>query len=227
MTGALIYKEFRETLPIAALGVAALLLVALEAMGYSPLPNLYGYQMQGRVPFVGPYDQFIGQFRMAAGGLALALGFWQSLGDFWGDVQLFVLHRPTSRRLIYGIKLGVGLLTYLLCAAVPILIYAAWASTPGTHASPFEWSMTSGAWIAWLSMATLYLGAFLSGIRPASWMGTRLAPLAGAGALLIVPTMIALVAPSAAWLLGLVLLLLIDVVLAVSILHVIRVRDFA
>jgi hypothetical protein len=227
MTGALIYKEFRETLPIAALGLTALLLVALEAMGYSPVPNLFSYQQAGRIPFVGYYDAFVGHFRMAAGGLALALGLWQSLGDFWGDAQLFVLHRPTCRRLIYGVKLGVGLLTYLICAAVPILLYAAWANTPGTHASPFEWSMTGGAWLAWLSMVTLYLGAFLTGIRPASWIGTRLAPLAAAGALLMVPTMIALVASSAALLLSLLLMVVVDVALAISILHVLRVRNFA
>src|SRR5262245_2543578 len=227
MTGALIYKEFRETLPIAALGLAALLLVALESMGYSPLPNLFGYQQPGRIPFVGFYDGFGNHFRMAAGAFALALGFWQSLGDFWGDAQLFVLHRPTSRRLIYGVKLGVGLLTYFMCAAAPILLYAAWAGTPGTHASPFEWSMTSGAWMTWLSMATLYFGAFLTGIRPANWLGMRLAPLAAAAGLLVVPGLIGSIIPSAAFLFGLLLLIVIDAALAASILHVIRVRNFA
>src|SRR4051812_20669230 len=98
MTKALMYKEFRETLPIAALGLAAFLLVALQGMGYSPLPNLLGYVNQARIPFIS--DSFNSNYNLAAGGLALALGFWQSLGDFWGDTQLFVLHRPVSQRRI-------------------------------------------------------------------------------------------------------------------------------
>jgi hypothetical protein len=226
MTSALLYKEFRETLPIAALGLAALLLVALDAMGYSPIPNLLGYPQQGRIPFVGYHDTFLGQFQMAAAGLALALGLWQSLGDFWGDAQLFVLHRPASRRLIYGVKLAIGLIAYLVCAALPILLYASWASTPGTHASPFEWSMTTGAWIAWLSMATLYLGAFLTGIRPANWIGTRLAPLAAASAFLVLPSPLAAFVPTLAFL-GPLLLLAVDVALVASIFYVIGARNFA
>src|SRR5262245_49894616 len=157
MTSALAYKEFRETLPIAALGLAALLLVALAPMGYSPVPNLFGYQQPGNIPFISYQDTFTSHFAMAAGAMAIVLGFWQSLGDFWGDAHLFVLHRPASRRRIYGVKLGVGLATYLFSALAAILLYALWAATPGTHASPFEWSMTKGVWFAWVSITALYL----------------------------------------------------------------------
>src|SRR5438093_9393557 len=107
MTSALAYKELRETLPIAAVGLAALLLVALSPMGYSPIPNLLGYRQQGVIPFVSYSESFTGHFQIAAAGLAVALGFWQSLGDFWGDAHLFVLHRPTSKRRIFGVKLVV------------------------------------------------------------------------------------------------------------------------
>src|SRR5262245_52080769 len=227
MTGALVYKEFRETLPLAALGLAALLLVALDPMGYSPIPNLLTYQQPGRIPFIGYDDTFSEQFKMAAGGLALGLGFWQSLGDFWGDAQLFVLHRPVSRRRVYATKLIVGLATYILCGLAPILLYACWAATPGTHASPFEWSMTKGAWLTWLSLATLYLGAFLSGIRPAAWLGTRLAPLAAAAVVLVVPSLFTAVAPAFGYVGGLMLLLAVDVAFGAAILFVIGGRDFA
>jgi len=227
MTSALAYKEFRETLPIAAVGLAALLLVALDPMGYSPVPNLLGYQQPGRIPFIGNYDTFTPQFAMAASGLAIALGFWQSLSDFWGDAHLFVLHRPASRRRIYGVKLLVGLAAYLLCALVPILLYAVWAATPGTHASPFEWSMTASVWFGWISLITIYLGAFLSGIRPAAWIGTRLAPLAAAAAILMLVTIIAVWFPVAGSVGGLLVLLITDAVLVFSILGVVEVRNFA
>ena len=39
---------------------------------------------------------------------------------------------------LIGLKLAVGALVYLVCGAVPILLYGVWAATPGTHASPFD-----------------------------------------------------------------------------------------
>ena len=99
MTRALIYKEFRETLPIATVALACLAFLALDAMGYSVVPDLFGGRYSGTIPFVGYQEQFFGQFNMAAGAFALALGFWHSLGDFWGEAHLFVLHRPVNRHL--------------------------------------------------------------------------------------------------------------------------------
>jgi hypothetical protein len=227
MTTALAYKEFRETLPIAAVGLAALLLVALNPMGFSPIPNLLGYLQQGRIPFVSYGDPFVTQFSMAAGALALALGFWQSLGDFWGDAHLFVLHRPATRQQIYGVKLLVGFSAYLSCGVLPVLLYSLWAATPGTHASPFEWSMTSDAWFAWLSMVTLYLGAFLAGIRPAAWLGTRLAPLAAAASMLMLASAVSAFFPAASPLGGLAVVVVADIAFVIAILYVAQSRDFS
>jgi len=182
MTRALLYKEIRETLPIIAIGLSCLLLVALDAMELSPLPNIFGGRYSGVIPFIGN-DQFYSRYYMAIGAFAIALGFWHALGDFWGEAHLFLLHRPVSRRSIYTTKLFIGLSAYLVCAAAPILLYACWAATPGTHASPFSWSMTVNSWTAWLAVMTIYLGAFLSGLRPGPWLGTRLAPLAAAAAI--------------------------------------------
>jgi hypothetical protein len=46
--------------------------------------------------------------------------------------------------------------------------------------------MTAGSWATWLAMTVVYLGAFLSGIRPAAWFGTRLAPLVAAAGLAMI-----------------------------------------
>jgi hypothetical protein len=220
MTAALVHKELRENAWIAALGLAAMLLVAVAAMGYSPAPGLIGRpQHLGAIPFLS--DSFTYQFGLVACALALALGFRQSLGDLAGDSQLFVLHRPASRELVYGTKLAVGLALYLLCGALPIVLYALWAATPGTHASPFAWSMTAGTWTTWLAMTAIYLGALLAGIRPAAWLGTRLAPLA-CGVLIAIASAVPL-----PWGSGLLLLVVGDALLAIAIIHVALTRDFA
>jgi hypothetical protein len=220
MTSALAYKELRENLWIAAVGLAVMLLVALEAMGYGLRAGLIGpLSRGGAIPFVS--DSFTSVFGVVACCLALALGLRQSLGDFVGDAQLFLMHRPASRQLVVGTKLAVGLTLYLVCGAVPIALYAAWAATPGTHASPFEWSMTWSAWSVWLAMTAVYLGAALCGLRPAAWLGTRLAPLAAGAAVAIV---LALPLP---WFMGLVVLAAGNVLLASAIVWVAKTRDYA
>jgi hypothetical protein len=218
MANELVRKELRECAGIGALGLVALLVVAQASIGWSPVPWLSGpvYQ-QGQIPFVS--DAFPSRFGVVACVLAVALGFKQSLGDFFGDAQLFLFHRPISRRRMFGIKLSVGVAVYLALAALPIVIYALWAAREGTHASPFYWSMTLDVWTSWLAMSAVYLAAFLSGIRPAAWFGSRLAPLAGSGALL---TIAAVMLPTAvAWL----VLLIADILLAALILHVADSRD--
>jgi len=227
MTSALLYKEFRETLPIAAVGLACLVFVALDAMEYSPIPDLFGGHFLGVIPFLSDTDSFAGNFTMAAGALALALGFWHSLGDFWGEAHLFLLHRPVARRSIYITKLVIGLGAYLLCAVIPIVLYACWAATPGTHASPFDWSMTLRVWGSWFATATLYLGAFLSGLRPAAWMGTRLAPLAAAAAVLPMAQVVGYLPGPLAIVLYLLVLIAADVGLIAAILVTAEARDFA
>jgi hypothetical protein len=226
MSTALLYKEFRETLPIAVVGLLCLLFVALNAMGYAPIPDLlYGNSMDA-IPFLSWGDSFNGNFRMTAGAFALGLGFWHALGDFWGEAHLFLLHRPVSRRSIYVTKLAVGLVAYLLCAAAPILLYALWAATPGTHASPFEWSMTLPVWGTWLAAATVYLGALLAGLRPGAWIGTRLMPLAAGIGIISVAEAVGNLPGLSPIVIYPLVLLTADVALAAGILYTAEARDF-
>jgi hypothetical protein len=214
----LTHKELRECAAILGLGVLALGGLVAANLGVSPLAGMFGSYARGGIPFLS--DGFNLQFAMIALPLATALGFRQSLGDFSGDAHLFLLHRPITRRRIYGTKLCVGLAAYFVLTGLAILAYAVWAATPGTHASPFDWSMTATAWTLWLAVSLVYLGAFLSGIRPAAWLGTRLAPLAAAAlmmsALLAAPVWLA--GPAAT---------ICAAVFTVLILHVAATRDFA
>jgi len=136
------------------------------------------------------------------------------------------LHRPVQRKDIYVTKLLIGLVTYLACGAAPILLYACWAATPGTHASPFDWSMTVPVWNTWLACATVYLGAFLAGLRPGAWVGTRLTPVAAS-------ICIAGVAEFATWVFGMswsaaypLVLIVADIGLVAAILYTAEARDF-
>lgn len=175
MIRAIALKELREVSVFAGLGLLALLFIAASHMGWNPF---WSSAAQGlsTLPFLS--DDFRFQFGVVAVLLAAALGLWQTLGDTWGGARLFLFHRPISRRQYVGVKLATGLVVYLAAMAVPVLLYGWWASTPGTHHAPFLWSMTRETWQTWLAGAAVYLGAFLSGLRPAAWLGTRLAPLA-------------------------------------------------
>ena len=210
-------KELRETAWIAAAALVVYLYCTMSVIG---LIGPHGTERSPWIPFVS--GELREPFVMVAACMAIALGFRQTVGESARGTFLFLLHRPASRQWLIGVKLLVGGGLYLVCSAVPITIYAWWAATPATHASPFEWSMTIPIWMVWISMSILYLGAFLSGLRPARWHGTRLFPLATTGA------MVSLLSEWP-WL-GIVRLLLVAsliVLLVTQILYVARTRDFS
>ena len=167
-------KEFRELLPLIILGVILELYLACTATGMRL--GFFEENSMGAIPFVS--DQTSLLFFYASGGIALALALWQTMLESTRGTFQFLLHRPLERRAIFGTKLAVGGAACLFVAALPVLCYSLWAATPGTHASPFQWSMTAWAWQMCLQMPLVYLGAFLSGLRPGHWFGTRFLPLA-------------------------------------------------
>jgi hypothetical protein len=181
MLKAIVSKELRETVGIALLALLAYAYLVAECVGWRmPLPLRFTYS--GPIPFVA--DNFPANFTIVAAGLCLALGLRQSVAESVHGTWLFLFHRPADRRKIVVLKLASGLSVYLLCSALPILAYALWAASPGKHAGPFLWTMTIPAWQTYLLMPGLYLGAFLTGIRPGRWFGTRLLPAAAVALLL-------------------------------------------
>ncbi len=121
-----------------------------------------------------------------------------------------------------AIKLLVGATLTLAVALLPIAAFGLWAATPGTHASPFVWSMTTWAWLLGVQMLLVYLGAFLSGLRPGRWFGSRVLPLAGAVAAIFALNTIA----EWPWL-ALFASLALEAGLVLVILDVGRVRDYS
>jgi len=217
MLKALVIKELREVLGIAAVALGLYLLLVSGAVGLMPVASLMPRPGLG-VPFVDA--SFEKTFALLAVLFAVALGFRQSM---WEDrTYPFLLHRPIRRETIFLIKLATGAGVFLIGFGVPVLLYAWWAAVPGHHPSPFEWSMLEPAWRIALMMPVVYLGAFLSGIRPARWLGTRLLPLAGC----VLPVLILLALPWS-WVVGLPLTGVLYAMFISSICYVGRTRDYA
>ncbi len=165
-------KELRETVGLAAIAsLVAFYFVTEHMVGVFP----WSTQNDGAFPFVS--DTTPGFLFMVAFILAAALGLRQSAWELHAGTYLFLLHRPIERHQVMAIKIVVGLIVYGVSMAVPVLLYAFWAATPGTHASPFFWSMTVPVWQSLLTGVLLYLGSFLSGLGQGRWYVSRLLPL--------------------------------------------------
>jgi hypothetical protein len=226
MVLAIVKKEFRETWAFAALALGLSLLYVGKLTGQvSPmLTSLLGWvpflkEDVPDVPFV--QDSFLTVTFFIGVALALALGFRQSAWEPSQGTSLYLLHLPLARRTLFLTKLLLGIGLLLVCTLLPILLHAAWAAMPRTHAGPFDWSMTGPALQLWIVMPLVYLGAFVSGIRPARWFGSRLLPLVSVA---IPATVLGLIPHW--WLIGLPLLLLVAAVLVSDILWETETRDF-
>lgn len=176
MYRAVLRKELRETLLLALAAAAAYSYLLAQSTGWEFLFRS-ALRQRDQVAFLD--DNYVTFFTMISAAFAVGLGLWQTLWESGRGTWLFLLHRPTSRRTLLGAKLAVGTVTYLVVSSAAILVYATWAATPGNLAAPFYWWMTQYAWIACLLMVSVYLGTFLSGIRPGRLLGTRLFPLLG------------------------------------------------
>jgi ABC-type transport system involved in multi-copper enzyme maturation permease subunit len=109
-----------------------------------------------------------------AGGLGLVL----SLNDGVRGTWAFGLFRPISRRAYIAAKLLVGSGMTLVIVGVPALVCLIQAALPGGSPWPFDWSCAQPVAEACGWGVVVFLGGFLSGIRPASWWWSRLWPLA-------------------------------------------------
>lgn len=182
---ALVRKELREVLGITVAALGGYLALTISLMGgllFVWVPGMP--QGPEEVPFTS--GGFMGVFTLISVVFAVALGFRQSAWESNRGTYLFLLHRPIRRDTIVLTKIATGIAVLLVCSSLPIVLYAGWVATPGHHAGPFEWSMSEPAWRLALLMPLLYLGAFLSGLRPARWFGTRLLPLVASVGLLVI-----------------------------------------
>jgi hypothetical protein len=218
---ALAVKELREVAGITAIALAAYLALVINLMGAKVFDWIPGMPAGTTgVPFAD--GDFTGFFTVISVLFAVALGFRQSAWESGKGTFLFLLHRPTSRNAIFLTKLVAGAGALFGCACLSIMLYGWWAAIPGHHPSPFEWAMTESAWRLALEMPLLYLGAFLSGLRPGRWLGTRLLPLLAAALVVIVLNMVPWW-----WPLSLPIVVALCALLVANICFVARARDYA
>jgi hypothetical protein len=222
MLKALVFKELRETAGIVALAFLAYFTVVASEMGYYILPFVW---RGGRetIPFL--YEDYISWFICISVVFSTALGLWQTVVESYSGTWPFLLHLSMESRKVIAVKMAVGASVYLVVSAVPTLVYAAWAATPGTHASPFFWWMTEMVWLCWITSVVCYLGAFLAGIRPGRWIGTRLLPVPAGflAAGLVLFLRVQFGTPS--WALG--VLVIVCAFFVAMILFAMRTRDFS
>ena len=221
MLKALAIKELRESLAIIGLGALAILWLVGNLMGWPLTPWMVFQQAATTIPFVGAgFEDF---FIILGGALAIALGLKQGAGENSGNKYYYLLHRPISREMMISVKILFGFACLIFLTVVPLLVYADWAMTPGNHATPFFWEMTYSAWINCLALPSVYLGALLSGLRPARWFGSRLLPLLGT---IVLVTMVLTSWSELGWVLGLIGFIAIDLVLLQLIVATTNYRDY-
>jgi hypothetical protein len=219
MIRALVIKELRECAPLAIVAMLAAAWALHLAAGEYFIHGTRDVSVQAS-PFLANDEFPFLVFPVLAGATAIALGLKQAVWEDMRGTYHYLLPRPVERSHVFMIKAAVGVAIVQFLGAAMILLYGAWAATPGTHASPFFWAMTLPAWKGWLVFPIVYLGALLSGLRPARWFGSRLLPgVACTGIALFV----AVAPPVWGTLLGAVALC---AVLAYCVVYVARTRDF-
>ena len=189
MFRAMAWKEFRDIRRVAVVALilyGAITLSVIEPR--SPLNLLRYLGLSGSsyddTPFIR--DSFVGKYYFFAVLVAIAFGLMQTFGETVRGTYPFLLHRSASLRWLMGMKLFIGATVYMLATLIPLVVYCFWAASPGNHASPFEWSMTTGTWGTWFALSMVYFGTFLTGILPGSWYQARFLPLAASIMVLIV-----------------------------------------
>ncbi len=227
-----IWKELRATAWVVALGVVAFgwflsEFGMTELTHRSPVMNMF--------PLVHP--EWLAWYGLVSASFAGGLGLVMSLNDGFRGTWAFALYRPISRRAYITAKLLAGTALTLLMVGLPALICLIGGSIPGMSPMPFDWSYSQPV-VEGLGWAiVIFLGGFLSGIRPASWWWSRLWPLAATVILGMWWWMLASMTdgtrsgfpdqltPTSVQYWG--LCVLVAAMLVTSILHVVDERDFA
>jgi hypothetical protein len=226
MYPALIKKELREMALFGALAVIAHLILISGLMGlgaFREMPVLlwFSFIPQGgrELPLIG--GSFLSNFTIVSGFFAVMLAFRQTFWENAGRTDASLFQRPIYRDAVIIVKILTGLGFFFLCSSVPIFVYSLWAATPGNSPSPFEWSMTGPAVRIMLCTMLLYLGMFLTMLRPARWFATKIFPLIACGVLAAGLTQFPWWRP---W--GVLLLLMATGLLIANSCHVARARDY-
>lgn len=176
MIRALLIKEFWDVRGMVAMAALAYAILLANMMGM-PFFEWVPHIPKSTLPFPG---YAVGLLAFYGAFFAAAFGLLQGWTDHQGQRWLFVLPQPIRRSHLILAKLAIGLGIWLLMTLLALALSVLIAVAPSIIPAPFEWWMLQENSEFLLLAPTCYLGGFLSGLRPASWFGTRLFPLIGA-----------------------------------------------
>jgi hypothetical protein len=179
MLKSLVWKEFRELLPISVLALVAQFLLIGSVVANLGIHNQYRTEPRSDA------EATWSLLYMVALIYPVAVGLWQiSRENFYSNFQ-FLLHRPVSRNWLIGIKLLCGGFACLLVIGIPLTCFGRWLDSQLFHYQK-AWATCTALQLC-SGMGLLYVGAFLSALRPARWYGSMFFPLiAGLGIFILI-----------------------------------------
>jgi hypothetical protein len=163
---ALVRKEMRENLRIAALGllVHSLMLVQ-QYRDYVASPTNMSQ------PLANP--EILWSMAWFCGVFGAMLGWLQVHNERRPDLWAFLIHRPMTRTGIFLGKVTAGLGLYALVVGLPLLAFFFWARLPGNVAAPFEFAMLRPVAAYALVGLLYYFAGMLGDLRQARWYASR------------------------------------------------------
>jgi ABC-type transport system involved in multi-copper enzyme maturation permease subunit len=169
MLKSLVWKEFRELLPISVLAIAAEMLLIGVLAAERAYRGIVRIEPRTEAEAVWPLLYIVALI------YPIAAGLWQVWREnTYGNFQ-FLLHRPVSRNTLMGVKLICGATACALIICVPVIFFAMWIDSEVFHHQR-TW-ITNSAVSLCFGIGLLYVSAFLSALRPARWYGSMFFPL--------------------------------------------------
>ncbi len=213
MWKAIWWKEWRETGWLLLIAAVLVFHSVGSTCGWSPLGALDPFGLSQNFdlfrsgqtfPFRGESPPMLAMCTLAL--FAIGLGLWQTLAESSRQTWLFLLHRPVPRERLLLMKWAYGAAGLVGLMALGLGIGLWLSARPGGRPAPFEWVSVIPWWQAFFATTLLYSAAFLVGLRPAAWRGSRLFPLAAAFGMTVVFNV---ETPAAWWWCGLMTLLMV------------------
>ena len=178
----LVFKEIRENVKLAVLGLIIYTLVLLVLYrDYVASPTNMSQPLADSSLVFGT-AWFCGIF-------GAVLGWLQVHNERRPDLWAFLIHRPMTRSGIFLAKVMAGLGLYALVVGLPLLGFIVWARLPGHVAAPFEPAMLWPVAMYVLGGVLYYFAGMLSDLRQVRWYGSR---VLGLGAAIVVSPLLAM-----------------------------------
>jgi ABC-type transport system involved in multi-copper enzyme maturation permease subunit len=177
---ALVRKEMRENVRLAALGlVVHTLMLVQHYREYVAAPTNMSQ------PLANP--EILWSTAWFCGIFGAVLGWLQVHNERRPDLWAFLIHRPMTRTGIFLGKVTAGLGLYALVVCLPLLGFILWARLPGHVASPFEIAMLRPVAVYVLAGILYYFAGMLSDLRQARWYASR---VLGVGVAIVVSLLV-------------------------------------